>query len=274
MNETGEMRAACIQMSSGPDIGENLRTAGTMIRQAAELGAQAVFTPENTDRILSPANEKRNNGMPENGHPAIPFFSELASELGVWVICGSVKIILPGEALPVNRCHVFSDEGEIAAVYDKIHLYDADLPSGERYRESRAVLRGSKAVVADTPWAGLGLSICYDLRFACLYRKLAHLGAAIMSIPAAFTVPTGKAHWEVLLRARAIETGSFVIAAAQTGEHDGGRKTYGHSMIIGPWGEIVEQAGADPGIILADIDLSEVKNARTAIPALEHDRAI
>jgi predicted amidohydrolase len=271
-NET--LKVACVQMTSGPVVADNLEAAEEMIRDAAGQGAQMVFTPENTCRILSPQNEKSEKLPVEARHPGLPLFAGLAEELGIWIICGSMKVKLAGQALPTNRCYVFSDTGDISAFYDKIHLYDADLPTGERHRESKVVMPGNKAVVTETPWGELGLSICYDLRFACLYRMLAQNGAKILSVPAAFTVPTGKAHWEVLLRARAIETGSFVVAAAQTGEHDGGRLTYGHSMIVSPWGEVLAQAGEDTEIIMAELDMSEVEKVRTAIPSLKHDREI
>ncbi len=274
MQQDTKLKVACVQMCSGPEIEENLASAEAFIRQAAGQGADIIFTPENTDRILAPQKEKELKGLPEDGHPAIPRMSSLAEELGVWIVCGSLKIMLEGNDLPVNRSFVFSGKGEIAARYDKIHLYDADLPTGERHRESKVVTPGSKAVMVQTPWCALGLSICYDLRFAYLYRLLAKGGASILSIPAAFTVPTGMAHWEVLLRARAIETGSFVAAAAQTGEHDGGRQTYGHSMIVGPWGEVLASAGTGTGIIIAETDLAEAARARNAIPALKHDREI
>ena len=182
----------------------------------------------------------------------------------------SIKL---GDNRIANRSFLFSDTGEIVARYDKIHLFDVDLPTGESHRESDLVRPGEEAVVAETPWAIIGLSICYDLRFAYLYRDLAKAGASILTVPAAFTVPTGKAHWETLLRARAIETGSFVLAPAQCGEHEGGRQTYGHSLIIGPWGEVLADAGEDTGFIIAELDLSAVEKAREAIPALKHDRA-
>jgi predicted amidohydrolase len=169
---------------------------------------------------------------------------------------------------------LFNNAGKIVDKYDKIHLFDIDLPGGESYRESATVAPGGKACITKTPWGGVGLSVCYDLRFPHLYRKLAHSGADILTAPAAFTIPTGKAHWEVLLRARAIETGCFVLAPAQTGVHAGGRKTYGHSMIVGPWGDVLAGAGDEPGLIYADLNMNAVKEARESVPSLRHDREI
>lgn len=265
------VKTACIQLNAGPVIEDNLQAAQALIREAAAQGAQFIATPENTCHMRSPQSEKLKTAKPEDTHPGIPFFSELARELGVWLLAGSISIRLDDNRI-ANRSFLFSDSGQIAARYDKIHLFDVDLPTGESHRESALVRPGEKAVVAPLPWGKLGLSICYDLRFAYLYRDLAKAGASIISVPAAFTVPTGQAHWHTLLRARAIETGAFVIAPAQCGEHEGGRRTYGHSLIISPWGEILAEGGEEPGIVMADLDLELVAKARAAIPALKHDR--
>ncbi|HEY0901864.1 MAG TPA: carbon-nitrogen hydrolase family protein, partial [Micavibrio sp.] len=204
--------------------------------------------------------------------PVITRFSALARELGVWIMAGSISVLLPEEKI-LNRSILIDAQGNIVADYDKIHLFDVDLPTGEVHRESAIVKPGTKATVAMTPWGKLGMAICYDLRFANLFRTLAKAGAAILTVPAAFTVPTGQAHWHTLLRARAIENGAFVLAPAQVGTHEGGRETYGHSLIIDPWGRILgEGDGQNPGIIMAELDLSAVKTAREAIPALLHDR--
>ena len=205
-------------------------------------------------------------------HPAIPYYAELAKELEIWLLIGSMAIKV-GDKM-ANRSFLFSDKGDVVATYDKIHLFDVDLPTGESHRESDHVQAGTKAVTADTPWGKIGMSICYDVRFAYLYRKLAHMGASIMTVPAAFTVPTGQAHWKTLLRARAIETGAFVLAPGQCGEHEGGRKTYGHSLIIDPWGDVLAEADDKPCIITAELDLSVVAKTRNAIPALKHDRPV
>ena len=264
-------KAACIQMTSTENIQDNIAWVDGKIREAAKQGASLIVTPENTCHILTPSLGKLKTAFSENQHPAIPGFKSLASELGVWILVGSLSIRLSDTKL-ANRSYLFSPEGKVAAQYDKIHLFDVILPGGEIHQESSLIEPGFTPVGAETPLGNIGLSICYDVRFGQLYRILAKKGAQILAIPSAFTVPTGQAHWEVLLRARAIETGSFVLAAAQTGEHHGGRKTYGHSMIISPWGDIIAEAGTEPGIIYGDIDLSAVDRARTAIPALQHDR--
>lgn len=264
------IKAACIQLNSGLDIEENLRSAERYIREAAGQGATLIVTPENTCQLSRPGNIEIKDLFAEDDHPGIPLFSGLARELGVWLSIGSLSIKL-SDTKKANRSYLFSDQGEITGTYDKIHMFDVNLKSGETHKESDTVQAGDKAVVADMGFAKLGLSICYDLRFSHLYRDLAKAGAEILTIPAAFTVPTGQAHWEILLRTRAIETGSFVLAAGQTGTHGGGLKTWGHSMIIGPWGEVLAAAEEQPGVIVADIDLDEVEKCRRAIPALEHD---
>lgn len=265
------VRTACIQLNAGPEVAANLDAAGTLIREAAGQGAQFIATPENTCHIRSPQSAKLKSAKPEDQHAGVPYFSGLAQDLGVWLLAGSMSILLDDNRI-ANRSFLFSDKGDIVARYDKIHLFDVDLPTGESHRESDLVKPGELAVVADLPWAKIGLSICYDLRFSHLYRDLAKAGASILAVPAAFTVPTGQAHWQTLLRTRAIETGSFVIAPAQCGTHEGDRKTYGHSLIIGPWGDVLAEGDEQPGIIMADLDLDAVKKARESIPALKHDR--
>lgn len=266
-----KLKAACIQMSSGPVITGNLDEAEKLIRQAAAQGAKFIATPENTCHIRMPSVEKLNSAPAQEDHPGLPRFSALAKELGVWILIGSMAVKASEDKL-YNRSFLFDDQGNLAAHYDKIHLFDVVLSEKEKYGESEVIEPGTEAVVAWTPWGGMGMSICYDLRFAYLYRDLAKAGAGILLIPAAFTVPTGKAHWETLLRARAIETGSFVIAPGQTGEHEGGRKTWGHSLIIDPWGKILAEGGEKVGVVTAELDLSEVEAARTRIPSLLHDR--
>lgn len=268
-----KLRAACIQMTSGPDMKANLKEAEMYIRQAAQMGAKFISTPENTDQIRQPAAEKLKSAPGHENHPGIPLFSSLAAELGIWLMAGSFAMKLPSGKL-ANRSLLFSPEGKLAAQYDKIHLFDIDLPNGEKYRESDVIEAGNRVVMAETPFGGIGMTICYDVRFAYLYRALAQQGASILTIPSAFTVPTGRGHWEVLVRARAIETGSFVIAAGQTGEHENGRKTWGHSLIVGPWGEVLADGGTEPGIIVADINLKDVQKVRSLIPALKHDRPV
>ena len=210
--------------------------------------------------------------MPEETHAALAAFRALAKELRIWLHCGSLAVILPSGKV-ANRTYVLSPDGAVAAFYDKIHMFDVDLGNGERYMESATFEAGHEAVTVDLPWGRLGLTICYDLRFPHLYRHLAQAGADFLTVPAAFTRVTGEAHWHVLLRARAIETGCFVFAPAQTGVHAGDRKTFGHALIISPWGEILADAGTDPGVIVTDIDVAEVARARAKIPALTLDAA-
>jgi len=265
------VKVGLVQMSAGPDIAENIIAAETLIREAAAKGAQFILTPENTCHIRRPATEKLKSAKSLEGHPVIVRFAALAKELGVWIMAGSISVLLPEQKI-LNRSIMIDANGNIVAEYDKIHLFDVDLPTGEVHRESTTVKPGERAVIAETPWGKVGMTICYDLRFASLFRALAKGGATILTVPAAFTVPTGKAHWHTLLRARAIENGAFVLAPAQCGTHEGDRKTYGHSLIIDPWGVILADAGEETGVIVADLDLNAVKTAREAIPALLHDR--
>ncbi len=265
------LRVALVQVNAGPEIGPNLEQAGIFVRQAAAQGAQLVCLPENVSLMAQGREKILARVKPEESHPGVPFFRDLAKETGTWIMTGTLGCLLP-DGRVANRAFVIDPQGQITARYDKIHMFDVDLAGGESYRESATYRPGEQAVVAPTPWGGLGLTICYDVRFAYLYRALAKAGASIITVPAAFTVPTGRAHWHVLLRARAIETGAFILAPAQTGIHDGGRGTYGHSVIISPWGEVLADAGEEPGIILADLDLSKVEEARRMVPSLGHDR--
>jgi len=265
------VKFACVQMTAGPEVGPNLDAAATLIRAAALDGARFILTPENTSIIEPKRDLALAKSFTEDAHPGLPYFSALAKELGVWLLIGSMPIRVEAERL-ANRSFLIDDQGRIAARYDKIHLFDVDLPNGEVYRESERIRPGAQAVLAPTPFGPLGMTVCYDLRFPQLYRDLAKAGAAMLSIPAAFTVPTGEAHWHVLLRARAIESGAFVFAPAQSGTHAGNRRTYGHSLIVAPWGEILAEAGDEPGTISAEIDFSQVAAARTMIPSLRHDR--
>ena len=267
-----DLKVACIQMTSGPDIQENMVKAGEMIEQAAIQGAQFIATPENTGRMLHSYERKLSDTTTQAENAAIPYFSDIVKNLGVTLLIGSMAVKVSDTQLK-NRSFLFTPDGEVKTTYDKIHMFDVELPTGESHTESKVIKPGEEAIVTKiNDDFTAGLSICYDLRFAYLYRSLARAGANILCIPAAFTVPTGKAHWEVLLRARAIETGSYVIAPAQVGEHDGGRKTYGHSLIIDPWGRILAQQEEGEGIIYATLNPDEVTKARNAIPALKHDR--
>lgn len=264
--------AACVQMRSGRDVSANVSAAAKLIRKAAEGGATYVQTPEMTNILVRSRDELFASIMPEEVCPALAAFQELARGLGVWIHVGSLAIKLDGQRA-ANRSFVLDPQGDIAARYDKIHMFDVDLPNGESWRESQTYKPGETAVGVELPWGRLGLTICYDVRFPTLHRALAETGAAALASPAAFTRQTGEAHWHVLLRSRAIETGSFVIAAAQGGKHEDGRETFGHSLIIDPWGKIVAEADDDaPGVVLAEIDLAESAAARGRIPALENGR--
>jgi predicted amidohydrolase len=264
-------RAACIQLRSGEDVAENIRDAEKWIRAAAKDGAQFIATPENTTLMAPDGGAKLAHSYPEAQDPALPVFGALAKELGIWLLAGSLAIKV-SNTKTANRSFLFSPDGKISARYSKVHLFDVDLPSGEKYRESNTVAGGGEAMLADTPWGKIGLSICYDIRFPQLYREMAKKGAFAFTAPSAFTETTGKAHWHVLLRARAIENGAFMIAPAQGGLHANGRRTYGHSLIVGPWGEILAEGGTDPGIFAADIDPQLSAEARAKVPSLGHDR--
>ncbi len=266
------VHVACVQLNSGPEIEPNLDNAARLIIQAAQDGADFIATPENTDFMAETPKLALETALDTENHPGVKFFSSLANKLSVTLLIGSMKIKV-SETKMANRSFLFAPSGQLIATYDKIHLFDVDLPTGESHRESDEVEAGTKAAVANVAFGKVGLSICYDLRFPYLYRAMAQRDADILTIPAAFTVPTGQAHWETLLRARAIETGTFVVAPAQVGEHAGGRKTYGHSMIVGPWGQVLAENKKDePGIIMRKIYLLDGIKARTAIPALKHDR--
>jgi len=265
-------RAALVQLRSGRTIAPNIETAERLIRSAVREGALYVQTPENTSimeletECLLAAIETEEKSEP------LAQLRALAKELAIWLHVGSLGTKLIGGKV-ANRSYLIAPDGALAARYDKLHMFDVDLAGGESYRESRNFNPGSKAVVADLPWGRLGMSICYDLRFPGLYRALASAGADFITVPSAFTRQTGEAHWRVLLRARAIETGTFVLAACQGGLHENGRSTYGHSMIVSPWGEVLAEAGEDPQIVLADIDPRLSAEARAKVPSLRYGRA-
>lgn len=272
MTQGGSFRIGLVQMRSGREVAPNISRAEAMIREAAAAGAQLVATPENTN-ILELSTARLFAAVePEEGNQALGLLASVAGELGIWLHVGSLAVKLSEEKV-ANRSFLIRPDGGIEARYDKIHMFDVDLPGGESYRESKNYRPGRQAVTAQLPWCTYGMTTCYDLRFAALYRALAKVGAQVIAVPSAFTRVTGQAHWHVLLRARAIETGCFIVAAAQGGDHEVGRATYGHSMVVSPWGEVIAEAGADPGVILADIDLALVAEARQRIPSLQHDRA-
>jgi predicted amidohydrolase len=236
------LRVACIQLNAKPDLAANLDSAEHWIRAARAQGADFIATPENTSGMYPDRAALIAAAYPEPIHPGVARFAALAEETGAWLLAGSLSIALDGGKL-ANRSFLFDPAGGIAARYDKIHMFDADPTDGQAYRESATFEPGDRAVVAETGFGRIGLTICYDVRFSPLYAALALAGADIVTVPAAFTVPTGKAHWHVLLRARAIETGAFIVAPAQTGAHAAGRRTYGHSLIVAPWGEILADGG-------------------------------
>ena len=269
------MRAAILQMTSGIDPAANAAAIVEAVEQAAEQGADMLFTPEMAgylDRNRARAAETLRS---EADDPVLAAVREAAVRHGLWVHLGSLPLKEEGgDGRWVNRSFVIDGKGEIRARYDKIHLFDVDLATGESWRESAVYRPGEKVAAVETPWGRMGLSVCYDLRFPDLYRALTNAGATMLLVPAAFTVPTGEAHWHVLLRARAIEAGCFVIAPAQTGRHDDGRETYGHSLVIDPWGEVLLDMGEQAGLALADIDLSRVEDVRGRVPAIANRRDI
>jgi predicted amidohydrolase len=263
--------AACVQMRSGRDPLANRDAAVAGLREAAAAGAHYVQTPEMTSLVERSRTKLFEQVRGQDEDATLASLRDVARELGIVVHIGSLAV-RSGEKI-ANRAFLIDAEGAIIAAYDKLHLYDVDLPNGEKWRESALYTCGDRAIVAETPWAPLGLAICYDLRFPALYHALAQAGAAVLTAPACFTRQTGEAHWHVLHRARAIETGSFMISAAQGGVHEDGRETYGHSLIIDPWGRVLADAGgAEPGVILAEIDLALVADARARIPTLQHAR--
>ena len=267
----GTFKAAMIQMRSGLTPAANSDEAVRMIGEAKSAGADYVLTPEMTNILAAKREQLFSVVVEEEADPSLATLREVARKLGIYVHIGSLAIrISPDRA--ANRSFLVGPKGDILARYDKIHMFDVDLAGGESYRESRNYRPGELAVLADLPWGRLGLTVCYDLRFPALYRALAEAGATMLAIPSAFTKQTGEAHWHVLMRARAIENGSFVFAAAQGGKHENGRDTYGHSLIVDPWGRIIAEGGTEPGVIMAEINPAEVASARARIPSLQHGR--
>jgi predicted amidohydrolase len=249
-----------------------LKDASELIREAQGHGAHFITTPEMTN-ILEPDRPRLSAlAQSEAQDQSVMGFSELAKQLGIWLNIGSLALKGSSGKL-MNRSLLFAPDGAIKARYDKIHLFDVDLPNGEMLRESHAYEAGERACLVDLPWARLGMTICYDVRFPALYWQLGFQHAEIITVPSAFTVPTGEAHWHVLLRARAIETGSFILAAAQGGRHESGRETYGHSLAVSPWGEVLAEAGIEPTVLLVEIDPGQAVDARRRIPAVGNKRA-
>ena len=267
----GTFKAAMIQMRSGLNPTANIDDAVRLIGEAKSAGADYVLTPEMTNILAAKREQLFAVVVEEEKDTSLAAMRELARKLGIYIHIGSLAIKLSNDRA-ANRSFLIDPKGDIAARYDKIHMFDVDLADGESYRESRNYRPGELAVLADLPWGRLGLTVCYDLRFPALYRALAEAGATMLAIPSAFTKQTGEAHWHVLMRSRAIENGSFVFAAAQGGRHENGRETYGHSLVVDPWGRIIAEGGTEPGIIMAEIDLAEVAKARARIPSLQHGR--
>jgi predicted amidohydrolase len=273
--------ACCIQFTSARDYEPNIRVVSDLVRRARDGGADFVLTPENTGLTEPIGKLRREKARDEANHPVLAALREVARETGVWLLIGSLAVDLsrePGtaenERRLANRSYLVNPDGAVVARYDKIHMFDVDLAGGESYRESNAFRPGGQTVLAETPWGVLGMTVCYDLRFPQLYRTLAQAGADFLAIPSAFTVPTGKAHWHVLMRARAIENGCFVFAPAQWGEHAEGRRTYGHSLIVDPWGEVLADAGEGVAIVSARIEVDAIAKARRMVPSLQHDRVV
>lgn len=269
------MRVGLFQARTGIDPRANARDLAARVEEAAAGGAAMLFTPEMSGLLDRDRERSAAHLRTEADDPVLAAVREAAAKAGIWVHLGSLALLGGADGKLVNRGFLIDDQGAVRARYDKIHLFDVDLPTGESWRESASYAGGERPVVADTPLGPVGLSICYDLRFADLYTRLSNTGARLFSVPAAFTVPTGRAHWHVLLRARAIEAGAFVVAAAQAGRHEDGRETWGHSLVVDPWGEVLLDMGADsPALGFADLDLGAVGVVRGRLPAIRHRRVI
>ena len=264
-------RVACLQMQSGNDLDSNFSTLHAMTREAAAGGAQLVMSPEYALMMDGSGRTMRERALPPDGGDVLAQLCALSRELNVWTLVGSLTLRVDDERM-VNRSYLVDARGSVVASYDKIHMFDCTLPDGKVIRESSAYRPGECAVIAGTPWGVLGMTVCSDLRFPHLYRALAQAGAQYLTIPSSFQRQTGKAHWHTLIKARAIENACFVFAPAMCGEHPGNRSTYGHTLIVDPWGEVLADGGEAPGIVYADVDPARVKKVRVMIPSLQHDR--
>jgi deaminated glutathione amidase len=271
MSDDKSFTAAMVQMRTGLLPEPSLEQGTKLIREAVSQGADYVLTPEVSNMMQLNRKALFEHLASEEQDLSLKAYRALAKELNIYLHIGSLALRF-SEDKAVNRSFLIGRDGSVLASYDKIHMFDIDLPGGESYRESANYQPGEAAVIADLPWGRMGLTICYDLRFPALYRALAESGASFLTVPSAFTRKTGEAHWHVLLRARAIETGCFVFAAAQCGLHENKRETYGHSLIVAPWGEILAEGGVEPGVFLAKIDPSKVETARKTVPSLQHGR--
>ncbi len=265
-------KVALVQNCAGADMDANIAECSDRVREAHDRGADLICLPEMFSCLHVSGGTLAAGPHPEEGHPALQHFSNLAAELGAWIQAGSVAVEMPTKKLR-NRAVMLDAAGSVVAQYDKMHMFDVDLADGESYRESEVFESGDEAVLAPTPWGLVGLTVCYDLRFAYLYRSLAQAGASYLTVPAAFMRTTGKAHWHVLLRSRAIETGCYVFAACQWGAH-GEAVTYGHSLVVAPWGEVIADGGESGGVVIAEVDPAKVEEARAMVPALRHDRPL
>jgi len=264
---------ACVQPNSARDAAPNIDAVGNLTRQAHDQGADFILLPESVNMMEPRGRNVREKIVAEEDDVFLAAFQKLAQELSTWILIGSIMIRV-SEDQAANRSLLINDSGEIVTRYDKIHMFDVDVGDGQSYHESKLYRPGNQTVVAETPWGPAGLTICYDLRFPYLYRSLAHQGAMFITVPSAFTRVTGEAHWHVLLRARAIENGCYIFAPAQTGEHAEGRQTYGHSLIVDPWGVVLADGGEDVGVVMAAIDPAQVTKARGKIPSLAHGREL
>lgn len=265
-------KVALVQNRAGADMAANITECSDLVRQAHDRGADLICLPEMFSCLHSSDGKLDVGPHPEDSHPALQHFSNLARELDTWIQPGSVAVEMATGKLR-NRAVMLDPAGNLVARYDKVHMFDVDLADGESYRESEIFESGDEAVLAPTPWGLVGLTVCYDLRFAYLYRSLAQAGARYLTVPAAFMRTTGKAHWQVLLRSRAIETGCYVFAACQWGAH-GDAVTYGHSLVVAPWGEVIADGGESGGVVIAEVDPAKVEEARAMVPALRHDRPL
>ncbi len=268
---SNSLTIACVQVNADGNVERNIEIACDLIRQAADAGGQLIGLPENVALMAASEEERLEYSYTPAEHPALLAFADVAREKGIWLQPGSVPALRSDGSL-ANHAFLFGPDGAVVADYEKIHMFDVDLPDGSVYRESIMFHPGDQAVLAPTPWGPLGMTVCYDLRFPQLYRDLAQAGARLLTVPSAFTKVTGDAHWELLLRARAVENGCFVFAPCQTGDHPGNRRTCGHSLIIDPWGVVLADAGTDVGFITAEVDMDEVDRIRGILPSLKHDR--
>ena len=264
-------RVALLQMQTGNDLAQNLETVEAMTHEAARNGAHFVLTPEYTLMMDGSGRIMRERALAADGGPTLARLQSLARELSIWLLAGSLTLKTESDRI-ANRSYLLGPDGRIVASYDKIHMFDVTLPDGKVIRESSAYCPGDRAVVAETPWGKLGLTVCYDLRFPQLYRALAKAGALYLTIPSSCQRSTGKVHWHTLIKARAIENACFVFAPAMCGEHPGNRTSYGHSLVVDPWGEVLADGGDTPGIVYAEVDRSRVSQVRGMLPCLDHDR--